>query len=39
MEELIHIQFDQFYNVAYQLLDAFYPECTITVTIVAIRLT
>ena len=25
-------QFDQFYNVAYQLLDAFYPECTITVT-------
>ena len=29
-------QFDQFYNVAYQLLDAFYPECTITV---AIRLT
>ena len=25
-------QFDQFYNVVYQLLDAFYPECTITVT-------
>ena len=22
-------QFDQFYNAAYQLLDAFYPECTI----------
>ena len=25
-------QFDQFYTVACQLLDAFYPECSITVT-------
>jgi len=25
-------QFDQFYAVASQLLDAFYPECSITVT-------
>ena len=28
----VQSQFDQFYTVAIQLLDMFYPECSVTVT-------